>query len=110
MTKNGGGQRGRRGLNGQRRKDVAGSPGGSPGERLPEGCLRKGELNGDLVGLGARDGDKADAWRKGGRAERLMDLAAWIDGNRLEFITISGEEESAGDMRDIGTDGGEEAG
>ena len=93
MAKNGGGQRGWRGFNGQRRKDVAGSPGRSPGERLPEGCWTKDELDGDLVGPGARDGSKADAWRKGGRAEGLIDLAAWIDGDRLEFIKMSGGED-----------------
>ncbi len=49
-----------------------------------------------------RDGDKADAWRKGGRAEGLMDLATWIDGDRLEFIKMSGSEDDAGDLPSTG--------
>ena len=63
---------------------------------------REGELDVDLVGPRARDGDKADAWRKGGRAEGLMDLATWIDGDRLEFIKMSGSEDDAGDLPSTG--------
>ena len=74
-----------------------------PGGEAPGGMLKKkGELDGDLVGHEARDRDKADAWCKGGRAEGLMDLAAWIDGERLEFIKISGGEEYAGNLPSTG--------
>ena len=51
---------------------------------------------------GARDGDKADAWRNGGRVEGLMDLATWIDGDRLEFIKMSGREDDVGDLPSTG--------
>ena len=62
---------------------MAGSPGGSPGEkRLPEGCWRKGELDGDLVGHGARDGDKTDARRKGGWIWRRGSMAIGWSSSR----------------------------
>jgi hypothetical protein len=43
-----------------------------------------------MVGPCAGDGDTANAGSKGGRVEGLMDIAAWIDGDRLEFIKIGG--------------------
>ena len=40
--------------------------------------------------------------RRGGRAEGLMNLAAWIDGDTLEFIKMSGGEDDTGDMPSTG--------
>ncbi len=51
-----------------------------------------------MVGPGAGDGNTAVAGSKGGRAEGLMDLAAWIDGDRLEFIKMGGGEDGPGDL------------
>ena len=35
-------------------------------------------------------------------AQGRVDLAAWIDGDRLEFIKMSGGEENAGDLPSTG--------
>jgi hypothetical protein len=51
-----------------------------------------------MVGPGAGDGDTTNAGSKGWRLEGLMDMAAWIDGDRLEFIKMGGGEDGAGDM------------
>ena len=51
-----------------------------------------------MVGPCARDGDTTNAGSKGGRVEGLMDIAAWIDGDRLEFIKIGGGDNGAGDL------------
>ena len=37
--------------------------------------------------------------RKGGRSEGLIDLAAWIDGDTLESIKMSGGEENEGEEK-----------
>ncbi len=72
--------------------------------------LKRGELDVDLVGPGARDGDKAGAWRKGSRADDgPINLAAWIDGDTLEFIKMCGGEDDAGDLPSTGGILGEEA-
>ena len=39
------------------------------------------ELDGEIVETGAGDGDEPDSGRKGGRAEGLMGLAAWFNGD-----------------------------
>ena len=51
-----------------------------------------------MVGPGAGDGDTTNAGSKGCRVEGLMDMAAWIDGDRLEFIKMGGGENGAGDL------------
>ena len=51
-----------------------------------------------MVGPGAGDGDTTNAGSKGWRVEGLMDMAAWIDGDRLEFIKMGGGEDGAGNM------------
>ena len=51
-----------------------------------------------MVGPGAGDGDTVNAGSKGGRVEGLMDMAAWIDGDMLEFIKMGGGEDGAGDL------------
>ena len=50
----------------------------------------EGELDGDRVGPVAGKGDPADSRRKDGRSEGLMDLAAWIDGDRSEIVEMRG--------------------
>ena len=40
-------------------------------------------------------------WRSW-RAEGLIDLAAWVDGDRLKSIELNGEEEDEGDMPSTG--------
>ena len=72
--------------------------GGSLGERAAEGGRRKGELDGEMVGPGAGDGNTANTGSKGGRAEGLIDMEAWIDGDRFKFIKMGGEEDGAGDL------------
>ena len=61
-----------------------------PGESSAKVGWRKGELNGKLVGTWAEDGNTTGTGRKDGRAEGLMDLAEWIDGERLEITQMSG--------------------
>ena len=78
VAKRGGRQRGRRRLDGQRWKDGTGSWGSSG--------KRQGELDGDLIGPVAGKGDPADSGRKDWGSEGLMDLAAWVDGDRTEEI------------------------
>jgi hypothetical protein len=51
-----------------------------------------------MVGPGAGDRNTANAGSKGGRAEGLMDMAAWIDGDRLEVIKMGGGEDGAEDL------------
>ena len=51
-----------------------------------------------MVGPAAGDGDTTNAGSKGGIVEGLMDMAAWIDGDRLEFIKMGGGEDGAGDL------------
>ena len=51
------GQRGWRRLDGKRGKDGARGPGDSLGERAAEGGWRSGELDGEMVGPDAGDGD-----------------------------------------------------
>ena len=67
-----------------------------------------------MVGPGTGDGNTANAGSKGGRAEGLMDMAAWINGDRLEVIKMGGGEDGAVDLPspgdDFGTVGNEEAG
>ena len=46
-----------------------------------------------MVGPDAGDGDTTNAGNKGWRVEGLMDMAAWIDGDRLEFIKMGGGED-----------------
>ncbi len=46
-----------------------------------------------MVGSGAGDGNTANAGSKGGRAEGLMDMAAW-----REFIKMGGGEDGSGDL------------
>ena len=52
---------------------------GESQKEAPGGVLKRGELDVDLVGPGARDKDKVDAWHKGRRADGPINLAAWID-------------------------------
>ena len=92
------GQRGWRRLDGKRAKDGTRGPGGSLGEIAAEGGWREGELDGEMVGPGAGDGDTMNAGSKDGRVEGLMDMAAWIDGDRLEFIKMGEGEDGAGDL------------
>ena len=51
-----------------------------------------------MIGAGTGDGNTANAGSKGGRAEGLMDMAVWINGNRLEVIKMGGGEDGAGDL------------
>jgi hypothetical protein len=51
-----------------------------------------------MVGPGAGDGDTTNAGSYGGRVEELMDMAAWIDRDRLEFIKMGEGEDGAGDL------------
>ena len=51
-----------------------------------------------MVGPGTGDGNTANAGSKGGRAEGLMDMATWINGDRFEVIKMGGGEDGAGDL------------
>ena len=51
-----------------------------------------------MVGPGTGEGNTVNAGSKGGRAEGLMDMAAWINGDRLEVIKMGGGEDGAGDL------------
>ena len=82
MAKRDGSQRWWRRLDGQRWKDGAGSWGISG--------KRKGELDGDLIGPVAGKGDPADLGRKDWGSEGLMDLFAWVDGDRTEIVEMRG--------------------
>ena len=53
-----------------------------------------------MVGPGAGDGDTTNAGSKGCRVEGLMDMAAWIDGDRLEFIRMVQGTSREGGLRD----------
>ena len=51
-----------------------------------------------MVRTGAGDGNTANSGSKGGRTEGLKDLTAWIDGDELEIVMMSGGKNDTGDM------------
>ena len=51
--------------------------------------------------------ETANSGSKGGRAERLKDLTAWINGDELEIVVMSGGKNDTGDMCSFSNSSGE---
>ena len=51
--------------------------------------------------------ETANSGSKGGRAERLKDLTAWINGDELKIVLMSGGKNDTGDMCSFSNSSGE---